>query len=168
MENFNNNIESVENVSNTNQGNPQKPKELTSLQIAAIVFLIAFIICIFIILGSNDNSSNKKNGASTYYIESCTEEFILRFYSLKFPDTFKLDTIDYKKTSYTEDGYELWATTGYFTAENALGLRVKTTYTIFMQYKFSDDTCHALWVIIDDETYYGSSANVKALDYNNP
>ena len=164
MENFNNNIESVENVSNTNQGNPQKPKELTPLKIFTIILLIVVIFFAILIKSTHGAILNTKNGASKLYIKYCTKTAILYNYShsLKFPDSFKLENIEYEITSYKDAGYELWVTTGYFTTEEkAVGIKEKTTYTIYMQYSFEEKECYCLLLIIDNKIYFGSYDNIS-------
>ena len=112
---------------------------------------------------TGENNSGSSSGASKGYVKECTGEFILRYYPLLYPDTFKIKSIKYSKTSYKDDGYELWCTEGYFTSESKSGLEIKTNYKIYMQYKFSDDKCHILWLKIDNKTYYGSYDKVNEL-----
>lgn len=147
----------------------EKEYEIPSKKTRVIIFvIIATIILSIICIGSinskdNDNKGDSDVGASEYYVKSCTEEFILRFYSLKYPDTFDLKTIEYSYTSYADLGYELWGAEGYFTAENAIGMEIKKNYKVYMQFKFSDNKCHALWVVVDGETCWGNSDRVSEL-----
>ena len=137
----------------------QKRKGLRVLGVILIVLAVIFVVVSCV--DSSDESHS--NGASELYVKQCTEEFIQRFYNLKYPDTFKLKTIKYYKTAYESKGYDLWRTTGYFTAESSIGLEIKKDYSVYMQYKYDTDLCYALWVEIEDETYYGGSYKVDAL-----
>lgn len=131
-----------------------------TILISVLSFIVVFTIISVMISGEKKDSSD---GASEGYVKQSTGEFILRYYPLLYPDTFKIKTINYSKTSYKDEGYELWCTEGYFISESKVGLEIKTNYKVYMQYKFSDDKCHLLWLKIDNETYYGSYDNVKTL-----
>lgn len=133
---------------------------LNKKNIIVIICVIIFSIVIGVFV---ENKANNNRGASQYYIQECTKEFILKFYPLKYPNTMKLVTINYYNKTYKDEGYQIWCTEGYFTAENDIGLQVKKIYKIYMQFKFDTDKCYALYVLIDKNNYYGSLENVNKL-----
>jgi len=164
MENTNN-VEVTETLNTkTYKRNPLILLKPIPLKVFAIILLIFVIFFVILLKSSHGAILNTKNGASKLYIKYCTKTAILYNYShsLKFPDSFKLENIEYESTSYKDAGYELWVTTGYFTTEEkAVGIKEKTTYTIYMQYSFEEKECYCLLLIIDNKIYFGSYDNIS-------
>lgn len=135
-------------ILSTNKEKPVNKKK----QIIGIIIVIT-IVLILIVVGVTNN----KKGAEKAYIEYCTISAIKYYYPLKFPDTFELKTINYEFGEYEDRGYELWKTTGTFSAKNKLGLNVYSSYEVWLKFVYEEDKCYYLRVIVDGETLHNSS-----------
>lgn len=149
----------VKNNKNTKKEQIKKTVSKIAIVCICIVFIFLFIACS---VSMFNQEPDKKN--STYYLKSYTEEFILNYYNLKFPDTFKLKTFECFYYEIPEEkGYMVYRTEGYFTAESSIGLEIKKTYNIYINYIFEENECYPLWVSVDGDTYYGGSYKVNPL-----
>lgn len=135
-----------------NQNNKQKNKKLIGI-IGSISLVLAIVL-----LAIYFNDGSQKN------IKAYTKEYIIKYGNLKYPDTVKIESFDSEYESYKDEEYEIWKTTGRFTSENTLGMEVNGSYTMYIKYDTYLERCYPLWIIIDNNTVYGSRQNVDDLN----
>ncbi len=131
-----------------------KRKEKLIIIFSIVGFLLAIGTLLFV--ASTVDLPKNTTGASKEYIEFATKDF-LKQYSY-YPNTVKIKTIDYAKSSYKEEGYELWRTNGYFTAKNAFGMELKSTYVVYIIFKYDKDMAYKYKIYIDGKCCYDYEA----------
>ena len=132
-----------ENKNNKLKQNKDQKQIVIAIIIAFVSFLFAFILA----FSSCSSRLEEKQTAKGY---------ILKYCNLSYPDTFKLKTCYCDKESYEEDGYEIWEFSGYFTCENTFGMEMNNNYKIYLKVSLNYGSDTLLWLVVDNETYYGS------------
>lgn len=131
------------------------PERLAFVKKIKIVGGVIIAICVMIMIImflSSSPQEEKKDDYSDYYnskqfrVQVHTKSLLKEY--VKWPDTFELEDINY--TTATYETYEMWEASGYFTAENDLGMRVKSTYEVTLRYNITNDTFYKYKIIIDD------------------
>ena len=161
MENANT-LTNQENIQSQGDKSEESPLDIQGKNVVAIILTILFIAFAWFVYLNFDRLKAYKDeltapqSAGKEYIEYCTKEFIKDY--LLYPNTFKLESIEYSCKRYDDEGYEIWQTKGYFTSENKFGMALNGSFAVKMKFVYEDDIAYKQLVIIDDEIRYVSDS----------